>query len=247
MANIATDPQPSQGDAIASMLGSKTASPVLKVLVVEDSPVFQKQIELALEVLDHTEIIACSTGGETIALLERQSHAFDLALVDIGLPDMSGIEVIRALRSYSLDLPIMVISVIKTEHILIEAIRAGAQGYIVKDESREAIAQAIQDVMSGNYPISPSLARSLFKLAGAPTKDRTTPGAKTGRKFQLTPREFQVLELIAKGLTYNEVADEMGLSLTTIQTYVRTLYRKLGVHNRQNAVNKARSSGVITS
>jgi len=244
MRSIYTYPLQCEANTIAVLLGSQIGAPTLKVLVVEDCGVFQKQIELALHLLGDTEAISCSTGAEALAFIDREAGSIDLALVDIGLPDISGIEIIRELRRCRSDLPIMVISVIKTEHILLEAIRAGAHGYIVKDETREAIAQAISDVMRGNYPISPSLARSLFKLAGAPTE---TGGVHAGRKFQLTPREFQVLELIAKGLTYSEAADTMNLSLTTIQTYVRTLYRKLGVHSRQNAVNKARATGVITS
>ena len=253
-----------------------------RVLVVEDNPTFRMQIEVALAHLGAGEPVAFSMGKDALDWLDSASapgvaadSAPDMALVDIGLPDMSGIDVIRELRSRMPELAILVISVIKSEQTLLDAIRAGARGYILKGENEEAIAHAIGEVRRGNYPISPALARSLFQLAGAPegaagseaalAATTRTPyvsgpalassvlgGAGTsggasgvGAQFQLTPREREVLHLIARGLTYLEVAAELSVSLSTIQTYVRGLYRKLQVHNRLAAVNKGRAAGVL--
>lgn len=214
------------------------------VLVVEDSPVFQQQLETALHLLGPVELELCDSGRAAREVLGRAGSALDLVLVDIGLPDMSGIDVIREVRSVNPTVPVLVISVIRTEATLLEAIQAGAQGYISKDESRPNIAQAIRQVMNGNYPISPSLARSLFRLAGAPSFD-AHDNERGSKPFKLTPREVQVLQLFSRGLAYEEVAESLELSIGTIQTYVRTIYRKLGVHNRQSAVNRARSYGLI--
>ena len=158
-----------------------------RVLLVEDNPTFRTQMTGALAwvaasraVAGDLRISVAATGREALDLVAQEqaggqdgavdqdgAGGFHLALVDIGLPDISGIEVIRQIRSAMGDTPILVISVINAEQTLLEAIRAGASGYLLKDEAEEAIAHAISDVLRGNYPISPALARSLFRLAGA--------------------------------------------------------------------------------
>lgn len=219
-------------------------------MVVEDSPTFREQLNAALGLLGKKDVASFANGANALDFLHRaEGNTIGLALVDIGLPDMNGIEIIRQVRGRLPDVPILVISVIKSEQSLLQAIRAGANGYIVKDESEEAIANAIGDVLQGNYPISPSLARTLFQLAGSPQnaadqEQEQEQDADNGG-FKLAPREVQVLHLIARGLTYSEVAAELSVSLSTIQTYVRGLYRKLGVHNRQSAVNKGRTNGLL--
>ena len=231
------------------------------VLLVEDNPTFRTQITGALArvadsgaVAGDLRISTASTGAEALDFVTRcgaqGKRRFDLALVDIGLPDISGIEVIRRIRSVMADTPILVISVINAEQTLLDAIRAGASGYLLKDEAEESIAHAIMDVMRGNYPISPALARSLFRLAGSPDRQQadTVSGGQDGVSqsgFHLAPREREVLQHIALGLSYQEVAEEMGVSLSTVQTYVRGLYRKLEVHNRVAAVNRAREAGML--
>ena len=227
------------------------------VLLVEDNPTFRTQITGALArvadsgaVAGDLRISTAATGAEALDFVAQGEGPYNLALVDIGLPDISGIEVIRRIRSVMADTPILVISVINAEQTLLEAIRAGASGYLLKDDAEEFIAHAIIDVLRGNYPISPALARSLFRLAGAP--DRQQAGAVSGgqdgvsqSEFHLAPREREVLQHIALGLSYQEVAEEMGVSLSTVQTYVRGLYRKLEVHNRLAAVNRAREAGML--
>lgn len=237
-----------------------------RVLLVEDNPTFRTQITNAMARVGESGTIAgpvrisvAANGAEALTLLQQGEGGFDLALVDIGLPDISGIEVIRHIRAVMADTPILVISVISSEQTLLEAIRAGARGYLLKDEAEESIAHAIADVLRGNYPISPALARSLFRLAGAPENPlggavplAQNPGAVLGGQdsisqsgFHLAPREREVLQHIAQGLSYQEVAEELGVSLSTIQTYVRGLYRKLEVHNRVAAVNRARDAGML--
>ena len=134
----------------------------------------------------------------------------------------------------------MVISAIRAERVVIEAIRAGARGYILKTDSEAVIADAIADVLQGNYPISPALARALFKLAGAP-EQRSEEEA----EFRLSPRELETLQHIARGNSYNATAALMGVALSTVQTNIRNLYRKLDVTSQVQAINKARETGLI--
>lgn len=209
------------------------------VLLVEDNPVFQQVIRSAIESSrPGANLYECASGSEALELLDRPQLKIDLALVDLGLPDISGIEVITAIRRRFSEVPIMVISVISAERTVLAAIRAGARGYILKGDSEESIARAIQEVLNGNYPISPALARSLFKLAGAPL-------GKATMSFNLSPRELETLQLIARGYSYEEVSKLMGIALSTVQSNVRNLYRKLEVRSQVQAVSKARDAGLI--
>lgn len=212
------------------------------ILVVEDNPLFSDTLQRVVHGLGlRGAATFCSTGREALERIARRDFHVHLALVDLGLPDLSGLEVIRALNQRFPDIPIMVISVISAERSVIEAIQAGARGYILKGDSETAIAHAIEQVAQGNYPISPSLARVLFKLA---SPSREVAGA--GDVFALTPRESETLQLIAEGNTYDEVSRHMNISLATVQTNIRNLYRKLGVHSQMQAVKKARQHGLIT-
>ena len=160
-------------------------------------------------------------------------------LVDLGLPDIDGIEVISVARRFCANAPIMVITSISSEATLIAAIRAGAQGYISKRDFGVALNLAITNVLKGNYPISPSFARTLFLMAGAPND------ANNEKKFKLSPRETETLMHISRGYSYAEVATLMGIALSTVQSNIRIIYRKLDTNSQMQAVAKAREAGLI--
>lgn len=211
----------------------------LRALIVEDNAIFQEQLQGAVKRIPRQSFVSCAYDGEDYrALADRDELPYDLALIDLGLPDMSGIDIIRDIRRRHPDTIILVISVISKQDTVISAIRAGARGYILKGETQSAIAEAIQDVMAGNYPISPAIARYLFKLAGQDANPLENP-------IELTSREEETLRLIAAGHTYAEAAGALEVSLSTVQTYIRSLYRKLGAHSQVQAVLKARSAGFI--
>lgn len=212
-----------------------------RIMIVEDNPTHSRQIQNAVEKWGVVGTLhLCPTGEDVFKLLETPKFGLDLALIDLGLPDISGIEVIKRLRRGFPELPIMVISSISTERSVLSAIRAGARGYILKDDSEYVIAHAISQVLMGHYPITPSLAHALFKLAGSPT------AADLGDlNFKLSPRELETLQFIAQGLSYEEVGRKMGVALTTVQSNIRSLYRKLDAHSQGQAVSKARAAGLI--
>jgi DNA-binding NarL/FixJ family response regulator len=123
---------------------------------------------------------------------------------------------------------------------VLNAITAGASGYLLKTESVAEITEGIGQVLRGIYPLSPSLARHLFKqLSGAVTGPREESGVK------LTARELETLQYLSQGCRYEEVAEKMGVALSTIQWNVRNLYRKLNVHSQVQAISKARSHGLL--
>lgn len=211
----------------------------LSILIVEDNPVFIKQLDQAITELGVLNRSICETGNEALLQLAQASMKFDVALVDLGLPDIDGVKIVAAIRERFPEIPIMVITVVSSEKSLLAAIRSGANGYILKSDTSMSIKQAVSEVLSGNYPISPSLARTLFKLAGSPAV-----GTKANQ-YKLTPRELETLKHIAAGQTYEQVAELMGISVNTIQTNIRSLYKKMGAHSQTQAIAKARNAGII--
>lgn len=214
-----------------------------RLLLVEDNPLFVEQIFSAMQQQPQPwGVHVVEDGLRALSLIDAIGQHFDLALVDLGLPDISGIEVIKACHKRFPDMPVVVISVMASEPMVVSAIEAGAKGYLLKGESIQEITQGVARVMEGIYPLSPSLARFLFKrLSGETEKE----AALAGQDFKLTPREIETLRNLSLGLSYERVAEKMGVSLSTIQGNVRNLYRKLNVRSQVQAISKARDHDLI--
>lgn len=212
--------------------------------IVEDDPDFTRQIIEALTNLSgFWRVASFATGAAILEYGLSRDSGPDLILVDMGLPDIGGAEVIRGLHARFPEALILVISVIDSEQRVIEAITSGALGYLLKGDSSLGMSRGIAEVMQGNYPISPKLARYLFKLAARTQGSNPTAAASMPR---LTPREMELLQHIADGCSYTEAADNMGISLSTVQSNIRNLYRKLDVHSQVQAVTKARDHGLLS-
>jgi len=208
-----------------------------EVLLVEDDPNFAARVCSAVTRWRRdARITLCTTGADAFASIAAKHQHLDLALVDLGLPDMDGCDVISAVRRRSALTPVLVVSLLASESAVIGAIRSGANGYIIKDDSDQSIAAAIADVMAGNYPLSPALARHLFRLVSGPA---------VLSDVALTERETDTLRCIGRGLSYEQTAMAMGISLSTVQSHVRNLYRKLDVNSQLQAAMKARDRGLI--
>ena len=208
-------------------------------LLVEDDAVFQRTLAEPVANLDMPWMTPVFRHGRDAMAFCAEGVCPELALVDLGLPDCSGVEVIRALAQHCPQTPVMVVSVFADEARLLEAIRAGAMGYLLKYDSTLMISQAIEQLLAGVYPLSPMLASYLFKLAGH------EPSPSDPDAPSLTPREAELLGLIADGNSYAECAQAMGIALASVQTHVRNLYRKLGAHSQLQAVKLARDQGLL--
>lgn len=208
-------------------------------LVVEDNPEFREAISQALSKLDEGWLVrAATTGREGLAALSEANFSPDLALVDLGLPDTSGIAVIRETRARHPQVPIMVVSVLGGSDNVLAAIRAGARGYLHKADPVLSLSEAIKRVLAGEYPISASLARYLFNLV------QTEP-PEPGGEGALSPRELQLLRLLSQGYTAQEAAERMGVEVSTAQTFCRRIYQKLQVHSKVKALLAARERGLL--
>ena len=203
-------------------------------------PVFAGALARAVHGLgDGWQVHVSQSIAQAMEALEASGGDLQLALVDMHLPDGSGLEVIRALGQRHPDVPALVVSSLSSERSVIDAIAAGARGYLNKDEPVEMLTDSISQVLQGHCPISPSLARHLFKrVQGGSAIADSLP-------VQLTPKETETLRCISRGLSYNEAAGQMGISLSTIQSHIRSLYRKLEVRSQVQAVGKARERSLL--
>ena len=174
-------------------------------------------------------------------------HDTDVLLTDLGLPDGSGIDVIRACAANWPDCAIMVISLFGDEKSVLDSIEAGATGYILKDGDQLDVSRAMRDLLQGGSPMSPLIARKVLARAlqrEAPVLVAAVSG-KLAPGSALTKRESETLGLIARGYTYEEVARLLSVSLSTVQSHIRGIYRKLAVNSRGEAVFEAHKLGLL--
>jgi len=240
-------PFPVSDDALAMHAAADIAPPGPQpdhrrtALLVEDESLFRDVIAQAFRSLGrHWQLTAFGCGLEALEHIQRLDRAPDLTVIDLGLPDIEGIEVIRQLKRADPSALIMVASVHADERHVLGAIRAGACGYLLKDDPALAIADALRRAAEGEYPISPSLARHLFRLATEPTAIETA-----GPQIALAPREIELLRLFSDGCSYKGAARAMDVSMSTIQTYVRRIYEKLDADSKITAVSSARARGLL--
>jgi DNA-binding NarL/FixJ family response regulator len=229
----------------------------IRVLVVEDQPkILKAQIKL-LETYPDIEIVGSALSGET-ALEEVEKTQPEVILCDLGLPQMSGIDVTRQVKAKYPHIEILIFTIFDEEEKVIEAITAGAAGYLLKGAPVEKIVEGIKDVKAGGSVIQPNLARALLRMIGvkvqqgqpgedSPPAEATgaAPESKSGGASVLTDRELEILQIIAKGLSNNEAAKVLGLSKATIRTHLEHIYEKLDVTNRVEAVTEGIRQGII--
>jgi DNA-binding NarL/FixJ family response regulator len=235
---------------------------VWRVLVVEDDPQMRGFFASSVEGCPDL-CLAASVGtvAEATAWLDDDANIVDVLLVDLGLPDGSGLDVIRhAVRLHPRCEP-LVISMFGDDDNVLASVEAGALGYIHKDTRPEDIARTILDMRAGASPISPMIARRVLAKyrsdhvgrAASPTPpsepaETCAPGSDLGQapeRSLLSPRESEVLALIARGFSYAEIARLQSVTVHTVQTHIKNLYAKLSVNSRSEAVFEASRMGLL--
>jgi DNA-binding NarL/FixJ family response regulator len=166
----------------------------------------------------------------------------DVLLVDLGLPDGNGIEVIRSAVARYPACDVLVVSVYGDKTNVLASIEAGASGYLLKDGLKQDLLQHIEDLRAGGSPISPVIARQLLRRF-QPARRSEAPRVEL--KEHITERELEVLNLLSRGFNYQEIADLLGVSKHTIGTYIKRMYRKLHVNSRSEAVFEAQRIGIL--
>ena len=225
-----------------------SAEPVHRVLLVEDDAPTRAHLARAIEAHAQLSLIgAAASCHEARAMLALEVP--DVLVTDLGLTDGSGNSLIREVTRADSKALAMVITVFGDERSLVEAIEAGAMGYLLKSTPFSEIATAILELLRGGSPISAPIARHLLRRferpvspAGPETADVVAPADAAP---PLTGREIEVLRLVAKGFQFSEIAELLEISAHTVTSHIRHIYRKLDVHSRGAAVHEAMSQGII--
>lgn len=202
----------------------------LKVAIVEDDPRWRENVEILLRETEGVEFAGSYENGED-AVRELPTQRPQVVLMDINLPKMSGVECTRQLRALLPETQIVMLTVYDDSDRIFQALQMGAGGYLLKRASAEEILQAIQDVHRGGAPMSAYIARKVVQ-----SFQRQSPSTKPDEG--LSKRESEVLGYVARGYSDKEVADALGLSPATIRSYLKTIYGKLHVHSRTQAIMK---------
>lgn len=201
-----------------------TTSPVIRVSIVEDDQSVRGILRDWVSAEPGFAFVS-DFGKAEDALSPLPAQKPDVALVDINLPGLSGIECVARLKPKLPQTQFVMLTVYEDANHIFDALSAGATGYLLKRTPRDELIKAIQEVFAGGSPMSSNIARMVVQSLRQP---RETEG--------LTPREHEVLALLARGYLYKEIAESIGISLPTVNTYIRRIYEKLQVHSRAQAV-----------
>lgn len=201
-----------------------------RIAIVEDNPTVRQTLtEWVNSAPDCECVCTCETGKE--ALVAIPAHQPDVVLMDIHLPGESGIACTARLKEVMPKLQIVILTVYKDHDLILQALKAGACGYLLKRSGREDILRAIADVRTGGAPMTGEIARMLVETFQKPATDELAEGG-------LSAREMEVLTLLARGMSNKEISGKLGISFETVRNHLRHIYDKLHVHCRAEAVAK---------
>ena len=213
-----------------------------RILLLEDLPEIRVWLRaLALQVFPQAHIAEAARVHDARQQITAQK--FDLALIDLGLPDGSGVDVVAALRETQPEAQSVVVTIHDDDDHLFPALQAGAFGYLLKEQARELIAEQLNRMSQGEPPLSPSIARRVLSHFAAQTRKQARP--QNMPHVSLTDRENEVLLRVAKGFTLPEIGVQLNLSRHTIADYVKQIYRKLNVSSRAEAALEAQRLGLF--
>lgn len=217
--------------------------PVIRVAIIEDDPIMRGVLAGAVgECADMLLTATANNAAQASGMIE--AGGYDVLLCDLGLPDGNGINLIRQEALTGRNTDILVVTIFANQNKVLDAIRAGARGYLLKDERIEDTIDAIRNIRKGGSPISPIIARQL--LGQIRREPNAAPLAMASPQASpLSEREYEVLNLLSRGFSNAECADILTVSSNTIGTHVKNIYRKLEVNSRAEALFEASSQGLL--
>ncbi|MEK7951091.1 response regulator transcription factor [Luteolibacter soli] len=199
------------------------------ISLVEDNLPLAEELQELFASQPDMEVLDVFPSAE-IALERLPARTPEMLVVDIRLPGMNGVELIAALKPAFPDLPILVLTMYDESDLIFDALKAGASGYLLKRAAGDELCDAVRQVQRGGAPMSPSIARKVVQSF------RTPPSVPDPDAVPLSPREEEILGLLANGALYKEIAGSLGISLDTVRTHLRRIYDKFHVHTRTEAV-----------
>jgi len=211
----------------------------MRVLLIDDHALFRVGLQGLLERRGIGVVASAGSGQEGIRLVSELVP--DIVLLDMRMPDMSGLEVLKALRTNGAAMPIVMLTTSDDERDLVEALRSGAQGYLLKDIDPEDLVEVLQDIVDGKTVVAPDLMAVLAKVV-----QDGEPGADSAQApfASLTPREMEILRHLAEGQSNKVIARNLGISDGTVKLHVKAILRKLDVHSRVEAAVIAVERGI---
>ena len=215
---------------------------MIRIAIVDDNTFLQKTIQDKLSFFADVEVRMKAIHGQDIIEKLEKNHNLDLILMDIEMPKMDGIEATAIIKSKFPQIKIIMLTVFDNDENIFKAIKAGADGYFLKEVNPQELYNGIQETLSGGEGMTPSIALKTLKLLREPL---VFDDSIAKEEISLTSREVEVLEQLSKGLKYNAIADNLFLSPGTIRKHVENIYSKLQVHNKLEAIQKAKNNKLI--
>lgn len=214
---------------------------MIRIALAEDNDFLAKTLAEKVELFDDLHLKFRAENGERMVELIPDHQPIDVILMDIQMPVMDGIEATEKIKQLYPQIKIIMVTVFDDEENIFKAIQAGADGYLLKDESAKKMHEGIREIMNGGAPMSASIALKALRLLRNPIQQT----AEEKKEYALTNREVEILEQLSKGLNYGEIATNLFISQGTVRKHVENTYRKLQVHNKMEAVTLAKKERII--
>lgn len=205
----------------------------IRVAIVEDNDGLRQNLQMLLSYYEELKVV-CSYSNAEDFLADYAEHSPDVVIMDINLPGLSGIKAVELIKAYDQHLQVLMCTIYEDEENIFAALCAGAAGYLMKNTTPENFYQAIKAVHTGGSFMSPAIARKVV------SSFQQKPKQVSEAYQNLSAREKEILDLLAKGLRYKEVSAELFISIETVRTHIRNIYDKLQVNSRTEALNKIR-------
>lgn len=213
----------------------------VRIAIVDDNVFLQKAIAEKLSFFDDLTLKFTAINGKDLLTKLEANKSIDLILMDIEMPECNGIEATKMVKSKYPQLKIIMLTVFDNDENIFNAIKAGADGYLLKEVNPNDLHQGIIETLNGGAAMNPSIALKTLKLLRNPVEFAQTEQ----EEIKLSTREIEVLEQLSKGLSYNIIANNLILSPSTVRKHIENIYTKLQVHNKLEAIQKAKSNNII--
>ncbi|MFN3756600.1 MAG: response regulator [Flavobacterium sp.] len=214
----------------------------LRIGIVDDNTFLLKAVEDKLSFFEDVSVRLKAIHGKDLLQKLQQNALLDVILMDIEMPEMNGIEATFQVKQKYPQIKIIMLTVFDNDEHIFNAIKAGADGYLLKEVSPDMLHNGILETLNGGAAMHPSIAMKTLKLLRNPI---VFENVSLDEEIKLTPREIEVLEQLSKGLNYQQIAENLILSPATIRKHIENIYTKLQVHNKLEAVQKAKDRNII--